>query len=144
MQTHEPLSEIRKTIVLKAPIEKVWRAVSTSEGIAAWWMENSFEPVVGHHFIIRSGQFGDSPCVVTEIDSPYRVGFDWGKDWHLEFQLKTVGDDKTEFTLIHSGWDPSKVTEFGQPHSIIQGIMNGGWEKIVNERLVQYIGGDAK
>ncbi|WP_134687551.1 SRPBCC family protein [Brevibacillus migulae] len=139
MQTQGTLPEIRKTVVLNAPIEKVWKAVATSEGIAAWWMPNTFEPVVGRDFILHAGQFGDSPCKVTEIDPPHRVGFDWGKDWHLAFELKQLEDGKTEFTLIHSGWDAAKVTEFGQPHAVIREIMNGGWEGIVKEKLVQYV-----
>lgn len=132
------LPEIRKTVILKAPIEKVWKAVATSEGLAAWWMDNTFEPALGHAFILKSGQFGDSPCKVTDIEPPYRLGFDWGKDWHLVFELKDLEDGGTEFTLIHSGWDEAKVTEFGQPHTLIRGIMNGGWENIVKEKLPAY------
>ncbi|MNC23875.1 hypothetical protein D3C76_723620 [compost metagenome] len=139
MHTEKTLPEIRKTVVLNAPIEKVWNAVSTSEGLAAWWMDNTFEPAIGKEFILRSGQFGDSPCKVTELEPPHRLGFDWGKDWHLAFELKELENKQTEFTLIHSGWDETKATEFGQPHSVIRGIMNGGWEKIVNTSLVQYI-----
>ncbi|WP_096466332.1 SRPBCC family protein [Aneurinibacillus soli] len=104
-----------------------------------WWMPNTFEPILGHDFILQTGHFGDSPCKVTELDPPNRVGFDWGKDWHLTFELKKLEDRKTEFTLIHSGWDAEKVTEFGQPHSVVRGIMDGGWEKIVKENLPAYI-----
>lgn len=98
-------------------------------------MPNTFEPVLGNDFILKAGQFGDSPCKVTELEPPIRVGFDWGKDWHLVFELKKVDAEKTEFTLIHSGWDAEKVTEFGQPHTVIRGVMDGGWEKIVHEKL---------
>jgi uncharacterized protein YndB with AHSA1/START domain len=130
----ETLPEIRKTIILNAPIEKVWKAVATSEGIASWWMPNTFEPEQGKEFILHAGPFGDSPCKVTKLDPPNTLSFDWGKDWQLTFQLKDLGD-QTEFTLIHAGWDPEKTTEFGQPHSVIRGIMNNGWDKIVNEAL---------
>jgi uncharacterized protein YndB with AHSA1/START domain len=135
MQTQGPLPEIRKTVVLNAPIEKVWKAVATSEGIAAWWMPNTFEPTLGCEFVLHTGQFGDSPCKVTEIDPPNRVGFDWGIEWHLVFELKKLEDGTTEFTLIHSGWNAEKVTEFGQPHSVVRGIMDNGWECIVKEKL---------
>lgn len=129
------LPEIRKTIVLHAPIEKVWKAVSTSEGITAWWMPNTLEPILGRDFILHAGQFGDSPCKVTELDPPNRIGFDWGKDWHLVFELKKLENEKTEFTLIHTGWVAEKVTEFGQPHPMIRNIMDGAWENIVKEKL---------
>lgn len=139
MQHQGTLPEIRKTVILNAPIEKVWKAVATSRGIAAWWMENTFEPVAGHEFVLKSGQFGDSPCKVTEVDPPNKLGFDWGKDWHLELLLVALADGKTEFTLIHSGWEADKLTEFGQPHPVIRGIMDGGWESLVHKALVQYV-----
>ncbi|SEU10406.1 SRPBCC domain-containing protein [Paenibacillus sp. NFR01] len=139
MSTQETIPAIRKTVVLNAPIEKVWNAVATAEGIAAWWMPSTFEPVLGHEFILHAGNFGDSPAKVTELDPPNTLGFDWGKDWHLQFELKTLEDGKTEFTLIHSGWDPSKLTEFGQPHTVIREVMNGGWESIVHKALVAYV-----
>ncbi|MFD1675709.1 SRPBCC family protein [Alicyclobacillus fodiniaquatilis] len=127
------LPEIRKTVVFNAPIEKVWAAVATAEGIAAWWMPNNFEPVLGHEFLLYTGNYGDSPCKVTELDPPNRLGFDWGKDWHLAFELRTLGD-KTEFTLIHSGWDADTVTEFGQPHTVIRGVMEKGWGELKSLR----------
>jgi len=131
MQRSESIPEIRKTIVLNAPIEKVWKAVSTSEGIAAWWMSNTFEPILGKEFILHADEYGDSPCRVTELDPPNRVGFDWDKDWHLEIQLKELEKGKTEFILIHSGWTEEKLN--------VHSIMDGGWEKIVKERLPAYI-----
>ncbi|WP_369681851.1 SRPBCC domain-containing protein [Alicyclobacillus macrosporangiidus] len=41
------LPDIRHTVILRAPIERVWKAVATSEGLAGWWMPNTFEPVAG-------------------------------------------------------------------------------------------------
>lgn len=140
MQTQGTLPEIRKTIVINAPIEKVWNAVATAEGIASWWMPSTFEAVLGKEFILHAGNFGDSPCKITELDPPNRVGFNWGKDWHLTFELKNL-NGKTEFTLIHSGWNAEKVTEFGQPHAMIREHMEGGWEKIVKEKLPSVIEG---
>ncbi|WP_168122322.1 SRPBCC domain-containing protein [Paenibacillus sp. HB172176] len=133
-QGQDTLPEIRQTIRLNAPIEKVWKAVATSEGIASWWMKNTFEPVLGGEFVLHAGDYGDSHCKITELEPMRLVGFDWGKDWHLTFELKEV-DGKTEFTLVHSGWDADKVTEFNQPHSIIRGHMSGGWENLVQKSL---------
>lgn len=131
MQTPEKLPDIRKTIILNAQIEKVWKAVSTSEGIAAWWMPNTFEPIIGKEFVLHAGPYGDSPCKVTELSSPNRVGFDWDKEWHLTFELRKVEDEKTEFILIHSGWNAEKLK--------IRETMDGGWESIVKEKLPAYI-----
>jgi uncharacterized protein YndB with AHSA1/START domain len=135
------LPEVRKRIVLNASIQKVWQAVATKEGIAGWWMPNTFEPVIGREFTLHTGPFGDSRCIVTELDPPHRVGFDWDEDWHLVFELRELEDGKTEFTLIHSGWDAAKLTKTGQPHAVIRNIMDNGWEGLVNEKLRAYVEG---
>ncbi|MFQ3543994.1 SRPBCC domain-containing protein [Halobacillus rhizosphaerae] len=141
MHNEDNLPEIRKEIVLKAPIEKVWKAVATSEGLSSWWMENTFTPELGSDFVLKSEQYGDSPCKITELEPPYLLGFDWGKDWHLTFKLSKLDENRTEFTLIHSGWDLDKSTEFGQPHSMIRGHMEKGWENLVTRSLKNYMEG---
>jgi len=132
------LPDIRQTLLLKAPIGKVWDAVATSEGIAAWFMPNDFKPEVGYEFHLEAGPYGRSPCKVTVIDPPNRLSFNWGADWTLTFELEER-DGQTEFTLIHSGWDADKVTEFGQAHTMIRERMSGGWVGIV-QKLGEYIG----
>lgn len=141
MSSKSSIPDIRKTVQLKAPIERVWKAVATSEGIAAWWMPSTFEPILGYDFILHAGPFGDSPCKVSDIDPPTRLEIAWGKDWQLIFELRAMNKHTTEFTLIHAGWDEETVTEFGQPHAIIRDRMNGGWEGIVHEKLVRYVEG---
>ncbi|GGG61958.1 SRPBCC family protein [Paenibacillus radicis (ex Gao et al. 2016)] len=126
------LPDIRQTLVMKAPIERVWKAVATAEGIAAWFMPPvNFEAVIGHEFQLEAGPFGKSPCKVTELDPPNRLSFNWGKDWTLSFQLKETGEKETEFTLVHSGWTTDSVTEFGEAHTLVRERMSGGWDKLV-------------
>ncbi|WP_058300783.1 SRPBCC family protein [Gorillibacterium timonense] len=127
----QPLPDIRRTITLNAPIDKAWKAVSTAEGMAAWFMPSNMEAVVGHEFLLEAGPFGQSPCRVTEVEPPNRLSFRWGKDWTLTFELHELEPGKTEFTLIHSGWSADQVTEFGQPHSVVRENMAGGWVGIV-------------
>jgi len=126
------LQAIRQTVVLNAPIQKVWNTVATSEGISAWFMPNNFKPELGYEFHLEAGPFGQSPCKVTELDPPHRLTFAWGKDWSLTFELVEL-DGKTEFTLIHDGWDIDKVTEFGQSHAEVHERMAGGWVGIVKK-----------
>lgn len=128
----QTLQDISKTVVFNAPLEKVWKAVSTAEGIASWFMPNDLKAEMGYEFTFNAGQFGISKCKVTDLEPPYRLGFDWAKDWHLMFLLKDLGDGKTEFTLIHSGWDADKVTEFDQPHTAVRGHMDMGWDKNID------------
>ncbi|MBW5446035.1 SRPBCC domain-containing protein [Cohnella sp. CFH 77786] len=136
----QTLPDIRQTQILKAPIAKVWNAVSTAEGFAAWFMPGDVKPVEGHEFLLEAGPFGQSPCKVTEVDPPNRLSLRWGKDWTLTFELKELDESRTEFTLIHGGWDPAKVTEFGQPHAEVRERMSGGWVGI-GRKLAQYVEG---
>ncbi|UAL53495.1 SRPBCC domain-containing protein [Metabacillus sp. CT-WN-B3] len=134
------LQDITQTVVYNAPIEKVWDAVSTSEGIAAWFMPNDFQPEVGHEFHLQS-PFGPSPCKVIQLEPPHRLSFTWDTDgWIVTFLLKEM-DGKTEFTLIHGGWkQPDTILpKANEKASVIRDRMNHGWIKII-ERLGEVVG----
>ncbi len=128
--------EIRKNVVLNANIQKVWDAVSTSEGISTWFMPNDFKQELGSEFTIQS-PFGPMLCKVLELDPPKKLSFFWGQTgWEVSFELKDL-EDKTEFTLIHKGWgEPDeKIPGPGLTNAEIRERMNIGWESIVNNNL---------
>ncbi|MCM3718078.1 SRPBCC family protein [Fictibacillus phosphorivorans] len=128
------LPDIKQTALFNAPIQKVWSSVSTAEGISSWFMPNDFKAEEGHEFHIQS-PFGPSPCKVLVIDEPHKISFSWDTDgWVVTFLLKEQGD-KTEFTLIHSGWkeEDEIVGKAGEKSSVIRDRMNGGWVGIVQD-----------
>jgi uncharacterized protein YndB with AHSA1/START domain len=136
MTNNELLQDIVQVVTLNAPIEKVWATVSTSEGIATWFMPNDFRPEVGSEFHVQS-PFGPSPCKVLEINPPNKLSFSWDvSGWIVSFELKEV-NGKTEFTLTHGGWGKAEeiVPKAQQNQETIRKNMNMGWEKIVHERL---------
>ncbi|KRF62567.1 hypothetical protein ASG99_24090 [Bacillus sp. Soil768D1] len=136
------LQDVKKTVILEAPIQRVWDTVSTAEGIASWFMPNDFQPKVGHEFHVQS-PFGPSPCKVLEIDAPHRLSFSWDTDgWIVSFILKEL-DGKTEFTLIHGGWkEPDTILpKPNEKSSIIRDRMDHGWEQIVNQKLKKAVDG---
>ncbi|MFC0273524.1 SRPBCC domain-containing protein [Metabacillus herbersteinensis] len=127
------LQNINQTVILKAPIQKVWDTVSTSQGIESWFMPNDFQAELGHEFHLQS-PFGPSPCKVIELDAPNRLSFTWDTEgWVVSFLLKDL-DDKTEFTLIHSGWKEDDVVlpKANEKSSVIRDRMNNGWVGIVH------------
>ncbi|PMC36002.1 SRPBCC domain-containing protein [Bacillus sp. UMB0899] len=130
------VQDIKKTTIFEAPIQKVWKVISTAEGISEWFMPNDFQPKVGHEFHIQS-PFGPSPCKVLKVDEPTKIVFSWDTDgWIVSFFLKDL-DGKTEFTLIHSGWKDSDDIQqkANEKASVVRDRMNGGWENIVNVNL---------
>ncbi|SFS44284.1 SRPBCC family protein [Marininema halotolerans] len=140
-ESKESLPEIRKSLLLNAPIQQVWEAVATAEGIAAWFMPNDFQPVMGYQFHLNAGPFGNSPCHVTELEPPHRLSFRWGKDWTITFLLEEQ-EAGTKFTLIHAGWNMDEVTEFGETHRVVRDRMDQGWDKLV-KKLAEMVEGDA-
>ncbi|MGN7394344.1 SRPBCC family protein [Peribacillus frigoritolerans] len=142
MSMENTLQDIKKTVILEAPIQKVWDTVSTAEGIASWFMPNDFQPKVGHEFHVQS-PFGPSPCKVTELDAPHRLSFSWDTDgWFISFLLKEL-DGKTEFTLIHGGWkEPETILpKPNEKSSVIRDRMDHGWEQIVHAKLKKVVEG---
>lgn len=125
-----PTTEIRKNIIINAPIETVWPYVSTADGIGTWFMPNDMEPVEGKEFALQAGPWGESPCKVTEVQPPNRLSFNWGKDWQVHFELKEI-DSQTELTFIHTGWEDGKQTEFGESHEMVQPRMSEGWDGLL-------------
>lgn len=129
----ETLADIKQTVVSEAPVQKVWDTVSTSEGMATWFMPNDFKAEVGHPFHLQS-PFGPSPCKVLEVEEQHKISFSWDTDgWVVTFLLKDLGG-KTEFTVIHGGWgEPERVIgKAGEKASVIRERMNFGWNEIVN------------
>ncbi|MCM3709529.1 SRPBCC family protein [Sporosarcina luteola] len=123
-------NEIKKSIMIEAPVETVWPYISTADGIGAWFMPNDMEPVEGKEFTLQAGPWGESPCRVTEVQPSNRLSFDWGKDWQVHFQLKAI-DGQTELTFIHAGWEDGKQTEFGESHDVVRPRMSEGWDGLL-------------
>jgi uncharacterized protein YndB with AHSA1/START domain len=136
----ETLPDIRQSIVINAPIQKVWDAVSNAEGIAAWFMPNDLKPVLGHQFTIDGDQYGISYCKVTELDPPHRLSFNWGEDWRITFELEEL-EGKTRFTLTHAGWKDAEARVHGsnETNSVIRERMNHGWSAFVLPRLAKTV-----
>lgn len=142
MQDHDQVADIQKRVVLNAPIQKVWEAVSSAEGLSAWFMPNDFKAEEGHEFTIQS-PFGPSPCKVLEVNPPNKLSFLWDvSGWVVSFELKEL-EAKTELTLVHSGWKKSDeiIPKAEEKSSIIRDRMDQGWEMLVNVSLRKAVEG---
>lgn len=77
--------EIRRSVALPVPPERVWRAIATPEGQAAWFMP------------------GDPDAEVdTEADRPHRLAVRFGTQ-AMEYVLETADGGTTVLRFVHSG-----------------------------------------
>ena len=125
-KTQNMLPDIQRTIIMDAPIEKVWKAITTSEALASWLMPNNFQLKMGYEFTFQSvpkhGWDGIVHCKVMEIVTPTRLGFSWcgnNMQQYVSFELVKLAEARTEFTLVHSGWT--------EENKMLRDIMYDGW-----------------
>jgi uncharacterized protein YndB with AHSA1/START domain len=118
------------------PPEKVWRALTTSQLIAEWLMQNDFQPVVGHRFNFRATPIpgmwnGVTDCEVLAVEPPKRLVYSWnasgeeaknGLKTTVTWTLTPTGEG-THVRMEQSGFRPQD--EGGRQ------AMGGGWPRIV-------------
>lgn len=101
---------IRRSIIVNAPISRVWEALATSAGLAWWLLPNNFQPLVGASFTFttepQDNWSGVVRCQVVEIDEPHKLAFTWSEDTDVPPSLVTFElhnlNGKTEICLVHS------------------------------------------
>ncbi len=130
-----------KTIVVERLMphqpERIWRALTTSEIISEWLMENSFEPTVGHRFTFSAkpvpGWSGVTNCVVLTLDRPRTLSYSWGDGSESDSGLRTV----VTWTLTpEAGGTRVRMEQSGFRPEDERGYlgMGSGWPRIL-ERL---------
>lgn len=102
------MAEISLDFELKSPIHKVWKALTDSDMLAKWVMENNFQPVVGHKCQFRDESINlVVECEVLEVDEPHKLSYTWiggPLNTVVTWTLKEEGDT-TYLHLDHSGFE---------------------------------------
>lgn len=72
---------VKSEIFYPYPPQQVWQVLTDRQALAAWLMENDFEPRIGHKFQFRTnslpGLDGIIYCQVLELDEPKRLAYTW-------------------------------------------------------------------
>jgi uncharacterized protein YndB with AHSA1/START domain len=117
-----PTDRIEKTIVLRAPRSRVWRALTQADQFGAWFgmdLEGTFAPgaqLTGH--LTRPGhEHLTLEMVVDRVEPEHLLSYRWhpypvqsGVDYAtepmtlVEFHLADVADG-TQLTVVESGFD---------------------------------------
>lgn len=90
-------------------INTVWNALTDSDTLAKWIMENDFKPIVGHKFQFRTepnewwNGIIDGEVLIT--DAPNRLSYTWesGEKHTVTWTLQDLGDGKVNLHLEQTG-----------------------------------------
>ena len=112
---------IDKEARVKAPVDAVWQAWTTSEGIKSFFapdarvearVDGPFEIYINP--LAPPGQKGADDMRILAIQDRKMITFTWNappslpearaQRTYVTVRLKPVGDDETEVTLHHGGW----------------------------------------
>lgn len=91
-------------------MEKLWSALTDSNKLAKWVLENDFKPIVGHRFQFRSQPNewwnGLIDGEVLIVDPPNRLSYTWGvtgEEHTVVWTLQDLGDGKVNLHLEQTG-----------------------------------------
>lgn len=153
---------IEKTVVLRAPLEKVWRAISDARAFGAWFgveLEGPFvagevvkgkivptkvDPEVAKHQVPYTGMACD--LAIERIEPQRHLSFRWhpGADPNVDkdapttlvtFELESVAEG-TRLTITESGFDQLPLERRAKAFADNE----GGWE-IQTTLIAKYLDG---
>lgn len=117
------VDEIKRELVIDAPIERVWSALTSAEELAQWFGDSAeIDLVPGGRARIGWSEYDSiADCIVEVVDRPTRFTFRWSaindtpletQSLLVEFTLRQEGDS-THVTLLESGFAdlPDEVYE---------------------------------
>lgn len=113
----EKADETEKTIAFECDLpqapEKVWRALTVPELVAAWLMPNDLTPEEGARFTLNGPpeEGGDVACEVLDIEPERLIRYSWRDeearrldlDSTVTFELARTAVGGTHLRIVHSG-----------------------------------------
>ncbi len=119
------------------PATKIWRALTQTQLMNQWLMQNDFEPVVGHKFNFRappiSGWNGITDCEVLSVEPCQKLVYTWNNSGEQAANgLKTTVtwtltpiDSGTLVRMEQSGFRPEQTRA--------RGGARFGWQRMLEE-----------
>jgi uncharacterized protein YndB with AHSA1/START domain len=128
--------EVRREVLIEAPLERVWRAITEANQLVRWFPDKIAEvdlrPGGAIRIEWRDGEFDDG--TVEVVEEPSRVAFRWhgagfdSPETLVEFMLEAV-EGGTRVVVVESGF--SKVRE--EKRTSVWHDNDGGWAKELGE-----------
>jgi uncharacterized protein YndB with AHSA1/START domain len=132
------------------PPEKVWRALTDPELVAAWLLPNNIRPQQGARFTLkpeREGE-GDIACEILAAEPPRLLSYSWREapadreqparrlESVVTFVLSETEDGGTHLRLVHSGevWEAGACDQRGV-ESRAQAEASPLWPQVIGRNL---------
>lgn len=133
------VDEIRRELLVEAPIERVWQALTTAEELAAWFGDSAtIDLRPGGRASIGWSEYDSvADCIVEVVERPTRFSFRWEalKDTPVEvastlveFTLSAEGD-ATRVTLVESGFSDLPDEAYQEQYD----DNSSGWDAELND-----------
>jgi uncharacterized protein YndB with AHSA1/START domain len=138
--------QIEREVVIEAPVEVVWRAITEPDQISQWFADRvELDAVPGGRGLMVFGDQG-GPLVVQDVDPLTRFSFRWnhpqaeepreGNSLLVEFTLVPESGEQTRLRVVESGlellpWPEAEKDRYAEEH-------NGGWATFV-DRLARML-----
>lgn len=131
--------------VLKAPVEKVWKAITDADQMKQWYFDlPGFRAEAGYEFSFLGGKDPAAPymhlCKVIEVIPNKKLLHSWrykgyAGDTLVSFELFPEGD-KTRIRLTHSGLESFAVNN--NPDLDAKNFAEG-WTQIIGASLPGFV-----
>ncbi|MBI3260526.1 MAG: SRPBCC domain-containing protein [Ignavibacteriae bacterium] len=131
--------------IYKAPIEKVWSAITDKDEMKEWYLDlKEFKVEVGFAFEFTGGEEGGKQylhkCEITEVELGKKLTYSWrfigypGNSF-VTFELSKHDDNGTMLRITHKGLEtfPSDIPDFAKENFFT------GWDHIMNTGLKEYL-----
>lgn len=137
------MEAIRKKVLLNAPIDRVWKALTDQEELATWMLvPTDFKPEIGREFTFTGmadeNSDGVIRCKVKEMVKNKKLVFTWNSALIKAETLVTIELDakgaQTQLTLVHSGWEKLPANA-----EIVRGHHDEGWDLRLNEKIKELV-----
>ena len=133
---------IEKTIALKAPIERVWRAITDHEEFGRWFRVKLDQPFAlgarsTGHITYPGYEYYKWDAVVTAMEpmrlfaftwphpaDPHAEGYEGSPRTTVEFRLEPAGEG-TRLTIVEAGFDAVPI----ERRATAMRQNEGGWEE---------------
>lgn len=115
------MADLTLEFQFKSPINKVWDALTNSDTLAQWVMENNFKPVVGYKCQFQNAEIDlIVDCEVLIVDEPNQLSYTWiggpidtivtwtlrqnGETTHLHLEQTGFDEEGQAFNGARYGW----------------------------------------